>query len=72
MNEPPLASVETADDTEPTRRVQHLVSDGYRLLAQLHDAVAGTGADPSPARAHVANATRELAEIQKMFERRGR
>lgn len=72
MNEPPAASLEISEAAEPTRRVQHLVSDGYRLLAELHEAVDGTGADPTLAHEHLANATRELAAIQKMFERRGR
>ena len=52
--------------------VLRLVIDSYRLLAELHDAIGQAAADPHPAQEHVTAATRELAAIQKLFERRGR
>ena len=57
---------------EPAGNVLRLVSDGYRLLAELHEAIGQACADPVPALEHVTAATRELAGIQALFERRGR
>ena len=66
-HEPP----DPPDPAETSGRVQRLVHDGYRLLADLHDVIGHSGADPAMAREHLDRATRELAEVQKMFERRG-
>jgi hypothetical protein len=57
---------------EPAGNVLRLVTDGYRLLAELHDAIGQVAADPGVAQEHVTAATRELAAIQHLFERRRR
>lgn len=57
---------------EPTGNVLRLVTDGYRLLAELHEAIGEASAEPGAGQEHVTAATRELAAIQQLFERRGR
>lgn len=68
--EQPLMSPLTP--AEPAGAVLRLVTDGYRLLAELHDAIAQATLDPLEAQEHVTIATRELAAIQQIFERRRR
>ena len=70
MSEQPLTASVLAP--VPAGNVLRLVSDGYRLLAELHEAIGRASADPAPAQEHVTAATRELAGIQALFERRGR
>jgi hypothetical protein len=53
-------------------RVLQLVNEGYRVLADLHEAVLLAPGDPAPALDHLTRATRELASVQGRFERRGR
>lgn len=53
-------------------RVMGLVAEGYRLLAEIHAAVGQGTYDPSEARRHVTNATRELAAIEEIYDRRGK
>jgi hypothetical protein len=67
--QPTLAPPTTA---EPTGTVLRLVTDAYRLLADIHDAIARATPHPAEAQEHVTSATRELAAIQRIFERRGR
>jgi hypothetical protein len=57
---------------EPAGNVLRLVTDGYRVLAELHDAIGHASLDPAAGQEHVTAATRELAAIQALFERRGR
>ena len=60
------------DPAEPAGAVLRMVTDGYRLLAELHEAVGHAAPDPRAAQEHVTAATRELAAIQQLFERRAR
>ena len=62
----------SAEPVEPAGNVLRLVSDGYRVLAELHDAIGDASLDPVTGQEHVTAATRELAAIQALFERRGR
>ena len=57
---------------EPAGQVLSLVTEGYRVLAEIHDAVNRSGVDPTEAHQHVTNATRELAAIQQLYDRRGK
>jgi len=53
--------------------VHQRIGESYQLLAALYESVGE--ADPESvalARQHVTNATRELAAVQRLFERRGR
>lgn len=72
MNTPESLSLSPDEVNEPTGTVLRLVSEGYRVLAELHDAIALAAPEPAAAHEHVTRATRELASIQKLFERRGR
>jgi hypothetical protein len=72
MNMAEQPSLSPAPDGEPTGRVLQLINDAYQLLAELHGAAGEAASDPAEARQHVTNATRELAAIQKLFERRKR
>ena len=60
------------EEDEPTGRVLRLVTECYHLLAGIHEALAEATLDPGEGQEHVTNATRELAAIQQLFDRRGR
>lgn len=72
MSIPEPPSMSPLTPAEPAGAVLRLVTDGYRLLAEIHDAIAQATSDPAQAQEHVATATRELAAVQRLFERRGR
>ena len=72
MSAPEQPLISPLTPAEPAGAVLRLVTDGYRLLAELHDAIARATPDPVEAQEHVATATRELAAIQHIFERRRR
>lgn len=65
-------NAEPSPASEPSARVLQMVSEGFRLLAALHEEVTRASPEPADAQRHVTQATRELAAIQRMFERRGR
>lgn len=71
-DQPSMSPLVPAEPDEPAGAVLRLVTDAYRLLAEIHDAIALATPDPGEAQEHVAAATRELAAVQRLFERRGR
>lgn len=72
MSTPEQPLLDPALPAESAGSVLRLVTDGYRLLAELHDAIGRAVPDPVVAQEHVTAATRELASIQHLFERRRR
>lgn len=58
--------------TETSSAVLTRVSEGFRMLAALYEELNHSGEVQTAAQQHVTNATRELAAVQRMFERRGR
>lgn len=53
-----------------TGEIMRLVNEGYRVLADLHDALGRSLSEPGESQRHVTVATRELAAIQESFDRR--
>lgn len=71
----PIQSNEQAypDDAQAAvGRVLQLVNEGYRVLAELHQAVLLAPGDPASTLDHLTRATRELASVEGRFERRGK
>lgn len=60
--------LEAEEGSELSHEVLRKVNEGFQLLASLYETV---GEEGGPARDHLTNATRELAAIQRMYERRG-
>lgn len=56
--------------TETNSAVMTRVAEGFRVLAALYEELNQSGESQAAAQRHVTNATRELASIQRMFERR--
>lgn len=57
-------------DDEARREILRKVTEGFHLLSDLHVALGSALEDPEVARAHVTQATRELASVQRMLDRR--
>ena len=61
-------AIDSAD--HPADVIQRRIMEAFQLLSDLH-ADLNRPDVPAEAREHLAAATRELASIQRMFERRG-
>lgn len=57
-------------DADSGGAVLRRVNDAYHLIARLYEEVDGAARDA--ARRHLDNATREIAAVQRLYERRGR
>jgi hypothetical protein len=59
--------LETEEGADLSHDVLRKVNEGFQLLASLYETV---GDDGAPAREHLTKATRELAAVQRLYERR--
>lgn len=64
----PVPLMENSADS--AGEVLQKIKQGFHALAELHAAISNAPGDPSVALEHVSTATRELAAIQRLFDRR--
>lgn len=70
MTSPAPQALSMEHTTDVPGEVLQKVNEGFRVLADLHSAISTGPGESTAALEHVTAATRELAAIQRLFDRR--